>query len=400
MHRPGKVVAALLLASTSVSSAGSGELRWSGSAALELRVFAADPVFAGQDSESTQPSLTLQPEWRYTSEEGRHKLSFIPFLRLDGNDDERTHFDLREAYWLYIADSWELTVGIDKVFWGVTESLHLVDVINQTDAVEEVDGEDKLGQPMVRLSTQRDWGTLSLFVMPAFRERTFAGEEGRLRPPLAVDSDRPLYESSAEDGHLDLALRYSHYLGDWDFGAYYFRGTGREPRLLSTIEGRALLPFYDLVQQVGVDLQYTHNAWLWKLEAIGRQGQGKTFAAAVAGLEYTFYQLGSGASDLGVLVELLVDGRDSSAPVTFFDDDIFVGARWALNDIHDSSLLAGVVVDREGGGSAYFAEGERRLADGWTFAVEARVFSGADADDPLFAIQNDDFLTLRLAWFF
>jgi hypothetical protein len=379
---------------------GAGEWRLSGSLAADLRLFAEDPSFPGQEEDSTQPSITFQPEWRFTSEEGHHKFSFIPFLRLDGVDDERSHFDLREAYWLYIADSWELTLGIDKVFWGVTESLHLVDVINQTDLVEEVDGEDKLGQPMLRLSTLRPWGTLSFFAMPAFRERTFAGPDGRLRAPLAVDTDRPQYASGAEEGHLDLALRYAHYLGNWDLGAYYFRGTGREPRLLPRADGQALLPFYTIIQQVGIDLQYTHDAWLWKLEAIGREGQGKTFGAMVAGLEYTFYQLVGGSSDLGVLVELLYDDRDVAAPVTFFDDDIFIGARWARNDIRDTTLLAGVVIDRHGGGTALFAEGETRIADGWTIELEARVFSGVEADDPLFAVQNDDFLTLRLAWFF
>ena len=54
-------------------------------------------------------------------------------------------------------------MGIDKVFWGVIESRHLVDYINQTDGVEDVDGEDKLGQPMINLGLQRDWGDLIFF---------------------------------------------------------------------------------------------------------------------------------------------------------------------------------------------------------------------------------------------
>ncbi|NIP18147.1 MAG: hypothetical protein GWM87_08310, partial [Xanthomonadales bacterium] len=46
-----------------------------------------------------------------------------------------------------------------------------------------------------------------------------------------------------------------------------------------------------------------------------------------------------GASDLGVLVEYLHDGRAESEPLTVFDDDVFVGARWALNDTQDTSVL-------------------------------------------------------------
>ena len=44
-----------------------------------------------------------------------------------------------------------LLVGAAKVFWGTAESRHLVDIINQTDAVEDIDEEDKLGQPMVKV---------------------------------------------------------------------------------------------------------------------------------------------------------------------------------------------------------------------------------------------------------
>ena len=59
---------------------------------------------------------------------------------------------------------------------GVTESRHLVDVLNQVDGVEDIDEEDRLGQPMINISTQRDWGSVDLFVLPGFRERTFAGQ--------------------------------------------------------------------------------------------------------------------------------------------------------------------------------------------------------------------------------
>ena len=102
------------------------------------------------------------------------------FVREDSMDDERSHADIRELSWLYYSDDWELRLGISKVFWGVAESQHLVDIINQTDAVENVDGEDKLGQPMINLTLIRDWGNVDLFVLPYLRERTFTGVNGLL----------------------------------------------------------------------------------------------------------------------------------------------------------------------------------------------------------------------------
>ena len=44
---------------------------------------------------------------------------------------------------------------------------------------------------MVRLALIRDWGTLTFFALPYFRERTFRGEKGRLRAQFVWDTDNP-----------------------------------------------------------------------------------------------------------------------------------------------------------------------------------------------------------------
>jgi len=283
------------------------------------------------------------------------------------------------------------------VFWGVTESRHLADVINQTDAVEDVDDEDKLGQPMVQLSLQRGWGRLEGFALLGFRERTFPGRDGRLRAPLPVDTDDARYESGAGDERVDAALRYSHYFGDWDLGVHAFHGTGREPSLRPSADGRRLVPFYEVIDQLGVDVQYTREAWLWKLETIGREGQGDAFAAAVAGFEYTFYQVGGAAADVGVLAEYLRDGRDDGAPPTAFDDDVFVGTRLAFNDTRDTQILAGAIVDRHDGSIAAFLEAERRVGENYTIELESRWFLDVDPGDTLAPLDRDSFVTLRLS---
>ena len=390
------VASALLMVSASVWA---GEWDTSGSAGLELRWFTEDPQFPGQ-LDGSQASLILSPEWEWDSEEGRHQLGLAPFLRLDGQDDERTHFDLRQAYWRLVGNDWELLAGVNRVFWGVTESRHLVDVINQTDAVEDIDEEDKLGQPMVQLSLQRDWGRLEAYVLTGFRERTFAGRDGRPRTPLPVDDDLTSYESGAEQERIDLALRYSHYIGDWDIGAHAFSGTGREPRLLPAASGDRLMPFYDVIDQIGIDAQYTRGAWLWKLEAIGRRGQGDTFGAAVAGFEYTFYQVGKTASDIGLLAEYLHDGRDATAPVTAFDDDFFIGSRFALNDTQNTQLLAGAVVDSSDRSIAAFVEAERRIGARYKAELETRWFLNVDPANPLTSFEQDSFVALRFSRYF
>jgi len=371
----------------------------SGMVAVELRGFANTPAYDGQ-SDGGEGSWVLNPELDRESEDGRHRVRIAPFLRLDNRDDERTHFDLREAYWRYLWDAWELTAGVNRVFWGVAESRHLVDVINQTDLVEDIDGEAKLGQPMVQLATGRGWGRLEAFALLGFRERTFPGRDGRVRTPLPVVPGSAIYESGAGRDRLDTALRWSHYFGDWDVGAYWFHGTGREPRLIPDPAAGRMVPLYSVIHQIGADVQYTRNAWLWKLEALGREGHGSTFAATVAGFEYTLYQVGRTAADLGLLVEYLYDGRDAVAPPTIYDDDVFVGSRLALNDSSDTQLLAGVVIDRNDGSTAGLLELERRVAGRFRVELEARWFSNVARGNTLTVFDRDSHLTLRVSRFF
>ena len=168
--------------------------RWGGDAGAELRYFFQEPRWPGQ-SDDAAGSVHANLEARWRSESGNQRASFKLFGRLDSVDEKRSHADLREAYWAYEGEDWEILLGANKVFWGVTESRHLVDIINQTDLVEDIDQEQKLGQPMVNLLLQRDWGQLDFYLMPWFRERTFPGIDGRLRAPLRLLS--PLISESS-----------------------------------------------------------------------------------------------------------------------------------------------------------------------------------------------------------
>lgn len=398
-----KPLPALLVAAFFLPTAGmAGELDISGFIAGDARVFPVTPADPRQDHQHVSPSLVLAPEAVYEFDNGSDVVVAKPFFRYDYNDAERTHGDLRELKWLHIGDDWDLRVGFDKVFWGVTESRHLVDIVNQTDAVEDVDGEDKLGQPMVNLGLQRDWGNLNLIFMPYFRERTFPGPEGRLRSQPAVDTDRAEYSSSAGRWHPDLALRYSHFVDNYDIGLSFFRGTSREPTVSVGTNAQgdaAFIPSYDVITQGGVDLQATFDAWLWKFEGIYRAGQADRFAAASAGVEYTFYGVVGDAGDLGLLAEFHYDGRNSSSPQAGYDHDLFFGSRITLNDVDDTDFLAGIMVDPTSGKGSLSVEADRRLDDNWAVELDLRLYR-PDASDPQFGARRDHHLQVRLARYF
>ena len=390
-------LSALLAAAPAPAQYDDSDWDFGGDIGSELRWFANDARWPGQsDDLGASMFLNLEAYWRGESQRG----SIKPFLRYDSVDGERSHWDLREAYWAWEGEDWELLLGANKVFWGVAESRHLVDIINQTDLVEDPDGEQKLGQPMIQLALQRDWGDLELFVMPYFRERTFPGKDGRLRAPLPVDTDDARYESSAAEFHTDVALRWSHYFGDLDIGVSAFHGTGRNPTLMLSETGDRLVPFYHQITQVGLDLQYTRDAWLWKAEAIVRKGLENTFFASVAGFEYTFFGVGDSDRDLGLLVEYLYDDRGATEPLTAMDSDVFLGSRLTLNDAQDTNLLAGAVIDVSESEWFFSLEAERRLGQHYVLEARMRIFNGDKNVDQLYSFDRDDYVQLALVRYF
>jgi hypothetical protein len=253
---------------------------------------------------------------------------------------------------------------------------------------------------MVHFSYFGDWGVVDFFLLPYFRERTYPGKEGRLRPPVKVDTDNAEYESGAEESHIDLALRYSQTY-DWgDLGIYYFRGTSREPILIPSFKKPVLLPFYDQIDQVGLDLQLVFGNWLWKLESLYRDGTDDNFWAATGGFEYTFVSISDTMMDLGLITEYSYDDRDDDA-TTPFQNDLLFGLRLGLNDAASTELLAGISFDLDDSGSVLQIEASRRLTDNLKISLEAwSFFDLEESQTYLYSIRDDDFVRLQLFYYF
>ena len=397
---PSAVLRFLITLGFFITASFSHAHEFSGFVGGEARLFPNSALHLGQKDDSI--SFVAQPEYYHEFESGS-SFTFVPFYRFDSADRERTHFDIREFTFLWLKEDFELRLGVRKVFWGTTEILHLVDIINQSDLVENVDAEDKLGQPMANISFSRDWGTFDLYWLPYFRERTFVGTGGRLRGSAVVDEDRTQYESAAEEWHSDWAFRYSHFFGDWDVGLAQFVGTSREPTLLSDTdpEGNAIkIPRYEQILQTSLDLSFVSGEWLWKGEALYRTGQGNDdYFAWTGGFEYTFTRVWNSQMDLGVIGEWMFDTREDEA-TTAFENDLAGGIRLALNDSASTEALFGWVQDLNSSARFLFLEASRRFGDHLLLTAELRTFLNQPADDFLFDQRADEIMQIELAYYF
>lgn len=429
--------------------------------ALDLRLEAQGNHYPALDGRS-EASAAAELHWYAQSRERDGSVRTLDvrlFGRQAGGEEEaRTHADVRELQYAHAQGAWEWRFGLGRVFWGVTESAHLVDIVNQDDGLEDIDGEDKLGQPLFGLSRRLGSGRAAVYLLPRFRERAF-GPLIRSLSPLPVATEEARFESAQGRQHVDWALRLTQRWGGLDVGLSAFHGTAREPRLLpcagqgtgrpgtetqancnleeafappelSPVEellldvadllgvgpdreaeeqafideamaDAVLVPHYDQIEQLGLDLQWVQGAAAWKLEARAREQQGEWQYAAAAGVEYSLGVFWEGMIDLGLLLEYLYDDRPTGTSLNLFDDDLFVGMRLLGNDVAGTQALGGVVIDREDGGLFWSLELSRRLGGSARVALEGRAFqAGEDAGALERALDGVDSLRLQLEYYF
>lgn len=352
-------------------------------------------------------------------------LTIRPFFRIDQHDEERSHADFREFILTTNGDNWEFSGGLGQVFWGVTESRNPVDVINQIDNLENIDGSSKLGQLMLSFKWFADAGDFEIFALPHFRTRKFAGKDGRPFPGFIL-TDPPQYESDDGNRHIDLALRWSRSFDSWDLGLHYFNGTSRDPAIVP-LSPTALSARYQQMEQYGLDALGIFGDLNTKLELIHRSGiEFENHAQAVTGIEYTFVGLLSPLQDneilppewcnsdsrnpvtkllcndrmdMGVVLEYLWDqrGEDTTQP---FQNDLLAGLRFAFNDERSSDALIGIVRDLDHSSTTLSLEASTRLFESFRLSTDVRLFSNVDDDPQLQSLADEDFVRVDLAYFF
>ena len=274
---------------------------------------------------SIVPTLSLQPEYYKEWGDGDVSFTFIPFIRLTEHGNTSADYDIRELNVAYSGiEDWTFKAGFDREFWGVTESTNKVDVLNQVDLAGTLGGIQKLGQPMFKISLTKDYGEFSAYWLPYFRTRTFPSPNSALGdiPSVEQDKENVAFEAKDRRWHQDYAFRWTHTIGDFDFGLSWFDGVDRTPIILPRLDpetgfvlfkplsnvdqagrpaeidvftcknnlapafdsdletfeqydkGRSvdcipkeIIPGYVLKKQIGFELQYTKGSWIFKMEA-------------------------------------------------------------------------------------------------------------------------------------
>ncbi|MFT6897259.1 MAG: hypothetical protein ACJA13_001665 [Paraglaciecola sp.] len=257
------------------------------------------------------------------------------------SDNSESAWDIQDFYWRWHNKNVVLDVGFTRDFWGVTESRHLVDVINQVDLRFDRFADARLSQPMVKVDYRQVGSTLSFYLLPCYRALP--------QLDLGLNSDErqsfTRIDCGKDNGELpwSAAVRWAKVTGEVDWGLAFYQGVSREP-YAGFKPNSVLVDAYPDVSRATVDMQWTNESLLLKGEALLQHSPYGDAAAIIGGFEYSYATLFDGELDLSLLMEYLHDSRCRQIA---FSCATMVGVRWLGNDVAGSNGLLTLLYDRK-----------------------------------------------------
>ncbi|MFO4721074.1 malate transporter [Vibrio cholerae] len=338
-------------------------------------------------------TMILAPRMSWWNEQG-WAVNFTPYMEYEA-PSEQGFINLREANLTYAAESTEWLIGYGLVYWGVTEVYQPVNIVNQYDGRIALGYEEKMGQPMLQMRWLPEWGETQFLILPFHQTRTWREPNQRraLTKPVSSDALHPDGEQP-----LDLASRVNFWQDELDIALSAFYGNSREPLLIETAS--EWQQSYAKIFQFGTELQWTKDDLLVKGEGTLKSGEGSTYGTLVAGFEYSLYGFSFSQGQLGLIAEYTWDNRDTSAPATIYDNDLFLGLRWQANDVSDTELLLSGLFDLDDASQIYKLTASGRINHHWRWVAESYYLSAMANNEPMAYLSSESYLSIKAEFYF
>ncbi len=166
----------------------------------------------------------------------------------------RTYLASKEAYLMYMADSFDFRLGQQQIVWGETDGLRLLDIINPLDQREFILDDfldSRIGLWAARLNYYADLNGVEhefeFVLTPDARPAKFAPSGSRWAYaqslPTGATSQRLLAskEPGWALGNMEYGFAWRSNLDGWDLSLNYFYGWRDTPNLSSQLEGTVLV---------------------------------------------------------------------------------------------------------------------------------------------------------------
>ncbi|MCW8093452.1 hypothetical protein [Alteromonas sp. ASW11-130] len=343
-------------------------------------------------SDQLSGGIRVEAKLKYALE----KLTFNGeiFTNWDSMDNARRYTDIRKANVYFSNSKITLGAGVDTFFWGVSESINVVNVLNQSDLRESLDGKVKLGQTFISMSHPFSNGEFSIYFLPEFRPIDFPE-----RPAFGLPvSEKNVYENNEKEG--GFATRALFYFSDYEFAVSYFEGTRRSPILIPQVNLKELLPYYIQTKNVLLDGVYLADDFTLKLEAKFGKERESAFTTSNIGIEYPSYILEDYIDEIIFIAEYVFDDRGITAE-THGQNDIFIGAKFDFGETNQGNIRFLYSYDLDNKGQYLELNYQYRLSDYVRYKFKfISVLDSSPEDQRLHALRKEEFVKLSIHYAF
>lgn len=351
---------------------------------------------------------------------------FRAMARVDRKDAGRNFVTIEDGYFsTRLFESGDIMLlGGYKIFnWTATEAFHPADQVNSRNYDGELENLEKKGELTVEMEFPLNEGTFSLYFFPRFEEPQLPSKSSRLGG-AGVDIGRAVVLDGDDAQTNDywvpqFGARVVQYLSWADFSFFALRHINRNYPILGTQDyeyvpiffSEFLLPlsldvqpYYVPSWQLGGTAQILLNPFIVKIEAAHymydshkpifdlarfaldqnisddeklRKKEDHTEVAV--GLEYGFDH-DSGAESMIFIEAVSLFGleKEERQRAAIFQRDLFLGYRYAFNDVSGRELLLSAIADLERSNERlYNITFSQRLGNLWRVRSALRVY---DAD--------------------
>ncbi|QEW22487.1 hypothetical protein LA6_004712 [Marinibacterium anthonyi] len=420
--RQGAILAAGLVALGAPGAAVAQDFTYGGSFETTLRYYPEDGLLPGETEQGFAPIINGEFNTRTELDFGTVVFEVSGLYNTETGEG---YADIPRGYFQYFGEGWDVLVGSNIEYWGVSESTHVVDSINQRYVIDQTVDYISLGQPMVNLNLGVGFNsTLSLYGLLYFRDRAQPNAATRFRSPFLMSNADAVYEEG-NGRNLDFAARFrtsfSALGGGMDLAVSFFDGTNRAPSTLPNVcvlpggafdrancadlvyadlEGVKAIPYYAKLRRYGLESVYSRGDLQLTFEAAVSQSLDETYYSTITGAQYSFGGIGPTGDTIVAVMEYLHDNRSIIQPLTIYDDDVFFGFAYSGNDVNGTAVRGGMYYDVNTDAKIYTASWSRRIGDALRLEVAGFSVNSGGTGDPIAFAQDDDFLQVSLAYFF
>ncbi len=376
-------------------------------------------AYLKRPSDKHAQNFTLEQELELSYTYGNFQAGTRIYAQEDAHDlDEdhengRSYARLDELFMKYELENGLLFAGKNIRFWGALEAFNVADTFTTVDFRSDLLDEQREGAWNVAYSYFTETGELSLIIklyenpwqmskypyvyyfFPEFihYDSDLKREESGFYPTLYLK-----YSGSTEwEYPLDYAFIVQH---GYDSQRYF---TSDAP--LNGVNNRFRANAYLVDKALTYHTLVVDNT-LFKLEASAAHVRDEQVMLGGLHVE-DYYHLGVGFehtligvyndADLGLIGEYYRydtfkhgdDIADDLALFQTFQNDIFVGVRYSVNDMDSSSLLAGIVFDTQYAEQSYQIEYETRLFDTVSLKADYSYINPSDSQQTAYAMLQE-----------